>query len=494
MSLRMLRRVVLAGPLLCAAAVFPEAAADHYKVSFERVRADDDGALRLARVEASLTPVDGKIKLVRAAADSGLYHGWAGFVTEMAASDARGRPLPTTYEGQGVWRLQSNAPGPVTVRYAVALQHDRFRNEPGDDELAVARGYGVMWTARALFLEGGPSKDVVVEFALPPGWKISTPWRRLSGTGWVFRPEDTDDLLDAAFLAGGHEEFSFPMGKARAVIALGPPVRAFGATFRPLMQSYFAAYERLLRATPDDNFLLIGMDASFLGGGVIGRTISLSLNKDAEGAQGRAVMGHLIAHEGFHLWNVRWAPAGAPPELEWFAEGTAEYYALLTGRRLGLIDDASFLARLSDHVDLYRRALGSGQAIAGAGTTKNASEASYNLVYSGGVTALLLADLDIRRATQGRRSLDDVVRAVHAEYAGGSTGVLSLAALAALTKRETGYDLSGLIVRHIRGAAPMDLSRALEPVGLQGNGPIARARSPSSAQRAAFAAWTRRAP
>ena len=169
--------------LCCAAAwaAVPPALADHYKVSFARARQDDDGAMRLANVEATLTPDNGRIRLSRAAGDSGLYHGWAGFLTSIEGRDAAGRPLELVYEGAGVWRVAPHPRGEVRLRYSMNLQHDRFRNEPGDDELAYARPYGVMWTARALFMEGAPSENVTVAFDLPPGWRVSTPWQPAPG-------------------------------------------------------------------------------------------------------------------------------------------------------------------------------------------------------------------------------------------------------------------------------------------------------------------------
>ena len=445
----------------------PDAAlADHYKVKFSTERGDDDGALRRASVEAVLTPDRNRIAMTRAAEDTGLYQGWAGFLTGIEASDANGQPVTLILEAPGVWRVGRRARGEITLNYTMNLQHDRFANEPGDDELAYARPYGVMWSARALFMEGAAADDVTVEFDLPADWRVSTPWKRQGEDGWIFNANDTDDLLDAAFLAGTHEEIIVDLGEANALIALGPPVAEMGAMFEPLMGGFFGAYTSLFGDAPKDNFLLIGGDASFLGGGVMGRTISLSLNEDAGGEQAQFIAAYIIAHEGFHLWNARWGGQNkSAGELEWLAEGAAEYYAFLTSGRMGLFDGESFLGFVAERYGAYLDALSSGDSLASAAATKNSKPTSYDLVYNGGMSVLFYLDLEMRAATGGEKSLDDVIRAIHTNSADDGPA-LTLAALKKIIRDETGVNISHLIRHHIRGTEPLDLTGALGRVGL----------------------------
>ena len=118
-------------------------------------------------VIAQVTPDKGVLRLSRYGDDSGLYHQWATFVLDIKAEGADGAPLALHYEPHGEWRVAGWRRGEVTVTYSVLLQHDRFPNDPGDNELAVAKPYGVMWTGRALFLEGAPSENIDVNFITP---------------------------------------------------------------------------------------------------------------------------------------------------------------------------------------------------------------------------------------------------------------------------------------------------------------------------------------
>jgi predicted metalloprotease with PDZ domain len=484
---------------LVVAATGTIARADAYRVELLPGRSDDDGALRRARVEAHLVPRDGRIGFFRAGADTGLYHQWATFLLDIEATDAAGGPLDLIYEPPGAWRVDGWPGGEVTVHYTMLLQHDRFPNEPGDDELAAARPYGVMWTTRALFVEGAPATDIGVRFELPEGWIVTTPWKRAAEPATRFTAHDTDDLLDAAFLAGRHREVSMPIGEGEARLALGPPVARTEALFSPLLESYLGYYATLFGESPRDAILLIALDASFLGGGVIGRTISLSLDREMDPAAAAPLVAYVIAHEGFHLWGAQWqAATGHEGELEWLNEGAADYYALLTARRLQQINEATFLERLAGHYAKYLAARSSGESLVSAAATKLQASTSYDLVYSGGASAMATIDLTLRRRSGGERSADDLLRALHRDYRTPGGKGLSLEELAVAAQRAAGVDLGEILRNQVASTQPVALGDALASVGLvlevreseeQPVVEIHRVSEPTAAQDAAYAAW-----
>ena len=227
----------------------------------------------------------------------------------------------------------------------------------------------------------------------------------------------------------------------------------------------------------------------------MGRTISLSLNEDVKGDAVQFIATYVIAHEGFHFWNGRWGGQNkSAGELEWLSEGFAEYYAMLISRRLGLVDNEAFLGFLAERRDAYVAALASGDSISSAATTKHSKPTSYDLIYNGGLMAAVVMDLEIRAATGGEKSLDDVVRAIHADFT-DSPVALDMRALQKIVKRETGVNFDSLFRRNIRGTEPLDLAGALAKAGLllqveaTDDGPaaqIARATSPTLEQAALY--------
>lgn len=441
--------------------------ADEYRVAFSTARSDDDGSLRLATVDAKITPRNGEIGFYRAGSDTGLFHQWATFLLEIEARDQNGELLELIYRPHSIWQVAGPADQEIDLHYKVLLQHDRFPNQPGDDELASAHEYGVFWTARALFLEGANSRQISVHFDVPDDWHVSTPWLRV-GTKQSFLAKDNDDLLNAAFLAGTHQETVVPIGDGEARVALGPPVAEAIHLFRPLLEAYLNRYSELFGQSPDDAILLTAVEASFFGGGVMGRTISLSIPEEADLNAALPVAAYIIAHEGFHLWNVQWARNGAGSrDLEWLNEGAAEYYALLTSLRLGNIDVQFFLTQLSDHYSKYLNALQSGQTLVSAADSKLTSVSSYDLIYSGGMLTMLLLDLNIRADSNGSISLDDLMKHIHKTYSNTDEPAMDLVALESLLEKEFSIKFGDVFKNNLLGSMPLPLSSALSRVGLE---------------------------
>ena len=476
------------------------ARADAYRVEFAKGRADDDGLYRRARVEATITPVDGVFGFFRNRDDAGFPQGWATFVERLEAFDASGAPMPVRYVGEGRWRAEGWGEGPLTVRYVVLLQHDRFPIRIGDGETAWARPWGVSWTGRALFVEGAPAADIGVEFVLPPDWRATTPWLPAAGRANAFLARTTDDLLDAAFVAGTHRETVVPIAGFEARLAIVPDAPGVEAAFRSGFDAYLRAYADLFG--PESNSaspLIIAADAGYWSAGVMGRSISLLMGGPLTD-ETAPLLDHVVAHEGFHLWNARWFGGdGAPDDLEWLAEGSAEYYALLSGLRSGRLQRDAFLAELSRRAGVYLTRIETG-AIADAGVLKGADPAAYDRVYTGGMMLLLALDLELREESKGRASLDDLMRDIHRLHADQPGAGLTSAGLVALLDAR-GLDGAAFLDRHVRGREPLPLASLLDRLGVDAamdrapEGVTARLdfrSSPTRAQRRAWSALARR--
>lgn len=458
-----------AGALAIGLSLANGAFADTYHVTFSQGRDDDDGAMRRAEVVATLMPENGRIRMVRDGADIRLYNQWAGFVVSIEASDAQGRPLDLDYEPFGVWRVRGWRRGEITVRYAMALQHDRFPNQPGDDELAYARPYGVMWTGRALFVEGAASNDVSLAFEAPEGWRVTSPWRASDGSGLRFQPDDTDDLLNSAFFAGEHAETIVRVAGMEARVAAGPDMAAEAAYYRQMLETYLPAFADFFGAPATRPPVVIMARGGFWSGGVMGRSISIVQREDPDERVGptmRDAMRHAVAHEGFHLWQVQWR---IDPDdlaaLYWLTEGSAEYYWALISLRRGVVGADVLLNEIARHHTAYLNAQPGG-SIAAAGRTKLDNESSMDRVYSGGFAAALTLDLMIRRETGGAKSLDDVLRRIHARFGGPGDQVLTPARLMQTIRDETGVRVDRFFASHIDGVAPIPLPDVLREVGI----------------------------
>ncbi len=138
------------------------------------------------------------------------------------------------------------------------------------------------------------------------------------------------------------------------------------------------------------------------------------------------------AHEFFHQWNVkRLRPAALgpfrysrpdPTRCLWIAEGLTQYYGEITLERAGLLSAPAYLRQLAANISNFKTQPGRHLMSAADSsltawfhdrtplwqeTNQRATTISY---YQKGDLLGVLLDLDIRRRTGGRRSLDDALR------------------------------------------------------------------------------------
>ncbi|HSY28304.1 MAG TPA: peptidase M61, partial [Burkholderiaceae bacterium] len=193
----------------------------------------------------------------------------------------------------------------------------------------------------------------------------------------------------------------------------------------------------------------------------------------------------LCSHEYFHTWNVkRIKPANFAPydlrsetytPLLWVFEGFTSYYDDLMLVRSGVIDQAAYFKLIGKTVNAVMR--GSGrhkQSIAESSfdawtkyyrQDENAPNAIVSYYTKGSLVALAL-DLTIRAETKGKKSLDDVMRALWNGYgrdfysADGGKGV-SESELEALIDSITGLKLKRTLDRWVRGTVDLPLATLL---------------------------------
>ena len=201
----------------------------------------------------------------------------------------------------------------------------------------------------------------------------------------------------------------------------------------------------------------------------------------------------LCSHEYFHTWNVkRIKPAAfAPYDLQnegytsllWLFEGFTSYYDDLMLVRAGLIDEPDYYKLLAKTANGVLR--GSGrhrQSVAESSfdawvkyyrQDENAPNAIVSYYAKGSLVALGL-DLTIRAATAGKKSLDDVMRALWTRYGrdfysdddGGGNNAgqgIGEAEVLALFEAVGGVSLKRYFDRHIHGTEDVPLEKLLAP-------------------------------
>jgi len=294
--------------------------------------------------------------------------------------------------------------------------------------------------------EGHEHAACVVEI-LPPekplgqDWRVATSLRRKEAGQYGFgsyEAADYAELIDQPVEIAPLRIGEFDARGIPHAIAIRGHTRADMARICHDLQTICEQQMALLGAPEDLDRYLFLLHAPGTGyGGLEHRWSSslvcardnLPLRADAKVTDGYRTFLGLVSHEYFHLWNVkRMKPAAFTPydlseeaytSLLWVFEGITSYYDDLALVRSGLITPASYLELLGQTITKVLR--GSGrlrQNVADSSFdawTKfykqdaNASNAIVSYYAKGSLIALTL-DLKLRSDSDGRVSLDDVMR------------------------------------------------------------------------------------
>jgi predicted metalloprotease with PDZ domain len=196
---------------------------------------------------------------------------------------------------------------------------------------------------------------------------------------------------------------------------------------------------------------------------------------------------NFVSHEYFHAMNVkRLRPIelgpfdyeGAPktPSL-WISEGLTTYYGDLMVARSGLADAAQFLDWMSALIGQLQTTPGRlAQTLSASSLDVWNSENSAvgmdraNTVsyYTKGPVVGFLLDAHIRRLTDNRKSLDDVMRAANARY-GGARG-FTPEQFRAVASEVAGTNLDAWFRQALDSTAELDYDEALAWYGVRFTG------------------------
>ncbi|MEH3038091.1 MAG: peptidase M61 [Sphingomonas adhaesiva] len=398
-------------------------------------------------------------------------------ITTIAARDARGtvtlRPrdvdLPTAAardaEAGGPsreWIADRAIAGPLTVRYAFPVASD-----------LPVRGSGPPFAFRTD--DGAVSGAGHVFLALPPGdaayrttiaWDLSALPKGARGVSSLGEGRRTA----AEPLTAGQIRMGFFMAGRVATWPATPPATGFFSALqgRPpfdgiaLMRwtgTLYGHYARFFRQkSPPPYGVFMRFNPINAGGGV-GLYHSFVATYGRPGGPGSdpAELQFTLAHEMFHTFQpFIERPAGL--ESSWFGEGLATLYQRRLPLRFGMVSPASFLIDLNTHAGRYYTSAKATAPNRDIAPNFWRDTRLRTLPYDRGM--LYFADLDdrLRKASGGRRSLDDLMFAMLA-----LRGPTTNADWEALLRRDLGDRAVTDFRAFLDGAMPLPASDAFGP-------------------------------
>jgi predicted metalloprotease with PDZ domain len=405
-----------------------------------------------------------------------------------------GSPVVVTKLDKQTWRVAPCA-GTLTIRYDVYAWDLSVRGAHFDTTHAYFNG-------ASLFLDvpGCMNTTCLLELPEPAGeysrnWAVETslPSKRISGRGFgVYGPLDYEELLDHPVEIGDLSTVNFDVqGVPHRIAVYGRQRGDLGRLARDL-RAVCQQHVDLFGALPLERYLFLIMAIGQGYGGlehkdssslICARADLPSPDEPSISEGYRRFLG-LCSHEYFHLWNVKRIRPDAFKKgslgqevytrLLWVFEGFTSYYDDLALVRSGLIDERSYLHLLSQTITRVMR--GSGrlkQSVADSsfdawtkfykqdGNSPNAI-VSY---YAKGALVALALDLILRRDTDGRCTLDHIMRALWRRFGETGRGVPE-GELEHLVEEVSGLDLRDFFSRAVYGTEDLPLTELLNHVGV----------------------------
>lgn len=328
-------------------------------------------------------------------------------------------------DGRATWLPPTNG---GTLRWFAELSHRRGGDGYDayiEGDWALFRFEDIIPSADTRTLRGTES-DTRVTFALPGNWSVVTPYREADGSWPIVNPERRFDTPTGWIVAGDLGVRIETINGVRVIVA-GPVEH--GVRRMDILALMHWTLPDLLRVLPRFPQRLTVVSAGEpMWRGALSAPQSLYLHADRPLLSGNATstLLHEIVHIGLGLAGERGA--------DWIIEGLAEYYSLEVLRRSGTISDDRFrkahrgLANWARDAEelCARHSTGSGTALA--------------------VTVMAELDAEIRKATGGRATLDDVLQAL-----GRHSGKISISEFREIATEIAGATLKSLRPARLRG-------------------------------------------
>lgn len=332
---------------------------------------------------------------------------------------------------KNTWRIATSGASEVKLSYDVYSFTVSVRQSYADENYAFLHGVSAFG-----YLEGYEKEQITLSIVPYAGWNnVEVALPQTKAAGYVFTCDNYDLLADSPIALGNFDKTSYVSGKVpHTVVMIGEgnyDLETIREDFKKISDSQIA----MMGDHPSDRYTHFVYNVGNGGGGLEHLNSQTSMmyrwGYTSKGRY-RNFLG-LIAHEYFHLWNVkRVRPIQLGPfdydkevytDMLWIAEGITSYYDDKTLHRIGLYDDEEYLGILASQINRLENSPGK-DIMSLAHSSMLAwvkaylpTEESMNTTvsyYNKGMIAAAMLDLEIR--ANGKKSLDDVMTTLYTDF------------------------------------------------------------------------------
>ena len=403
-------------------------------------------------------------------------------VSHVEARAADGTALVVTPSPPSRWTVAAGGRPTFTFTYTVAAPRGSNLGNGVTETSAVIIGPATYIT---LVESSGTRRPADVQLELPAGWRGSMTSLDAAPDGRPnhYAAPDYDILADSPILAGVDLTTSeFVVDGIRHSWTYLGRADWDGAKVTAWLSPLIEEHVRFWGQLPYRKYAFLNIVTGGRGGSGVEHLNSVAITTtgvEPQTPDARFRQAAFLSHEYFHAMNVkRLRPVELGPfDYEhppvttglWVGEGLTSYFGDLLAARAGLGTPADYLALQSRHI----RDLQVNQPGRLVQTLEQASSQMFERLpadrkvdyYVKGPVVGLVLDAHIRRLTNGRRSLDDVMRLEYQRFSGarGYTG----AEFNQTVSDAAGADVGPLLRKLIATTEEVDYTEMLEWFGLR---------------------------
>jgi predicted metalloprotease with PDZ domain len=351
----------------------------------------------------------------------------------MKATDDTGKELKWEKTNDNTWRVFSNNSNSINLKYEIKT----IRSFVAEAWLDETRAY-ILPSAVFLHIDKMINNPVQVTVVPDGKWnRVATGLDSVAGKKFTYNAPDFDILYDSPLLVGNLEEL--------------PPFKIRGITHRFIgfklgdfdRQQFIVDLKKIVDASvniighiPYKSYTFIAIGPGQGGIEHLNNTTFSFNGNNFKNRNNYIRTLHFLAHEYFHHYNVkRIRPIELGPfdydngprtKMLWLSEGLSVYYEYLVVRRAGISTDQELLDALRGNMIAFENKPGRLYQTLEQASYETWSDGPFGRTgdeinktisyYDKGPVVGWLLDLKIRKVTDNKKSLDDVMRFLYKEY------------------------------------------------------------------------------
>lgn len=407
-------------------------------------------------------------------------------LNQVKALDAEGNQLVVKKKSKNTWEVQCDGKANFSLFYEVYAFELSVRTPYLDHTHGFVAGAGVfMYTEETRNQQGILKIYPHASFKKISTALLSADFKSEPGVqSFVF--SDYDQLVDSPIEIGNQQEFTFLAAGVRHRVAMYGEANYNVAQLQRDMAKVVEAATAVFGSNPNQDYLFIVHNVTD-GQGGLEHLNSCVLSVSRWSYSGSNYLGfiNLVAHEYFHLWNVkRIRPIELGPfnydqecytSLLWVMEGITSYYDELLLLRAGFYTKAEFVNKLQSQINYVEGSPGARvQPVAHASfdawiKAYRPNENSGNTTmtyYSRGAVLGAVLDAYLIQKSKGKQSLDGFMQLLYNKYALGLKRGFTEAEFEQELSTYCGEDMQAFFANYINGTQIIPYKKYFEPMGL----------------------------